>query len=498
LDSLYSQVSLALLTDLYEITMAYGYWKSGMKDVEAVFHLFFRKKPFNGGFTITSGLHGVIEFLKNYRFTPFDLEYLAGLNGVDNKPLFEKGFLDYLAGLKFTLDLDAVQEGEVVFPFEPLMRVKGSIIECQLLESPLLTLINFSTLISTKAARINLAAKGEPVIEFGLRRAQGIDGALTASRAAYIGGCSATSNVLAGAHYGIPVGGTMAHSWVMSFDSELESFKAYAKALPNNVIFLVDTYDTLEGVKNAIVVGKWLKENGHRLLAIRLDSGDLAYLSVQSRKLLDEAGFHDVQIMASNELEETIIADLKSQGAQIALWGVGTHLVTGYTQPALDGVYKLSAIRKEKGAWTYKIKLSEQMVKISNPGILQVRRFTHPEHGYVGDVIYDDEQTQVEEGCVMIDPFDKTRKKKLNHDLSSKDLLQPIFRKGKLVYQEPPLKDVRAYAQTELGKFDRSIKRFYNPHAYPVGLEQSLYELKIDLVEKIRQRKLKDESSPSS
>ena len=479
--------SLTLLTDLYEITMAYGYWKSRMIDVDAVFHLFFRKKPFHGGFTLASGLHNVIRYLKNFHFSTEDLDYLSTLKAEDHSPLFEEAFLDFLSKLEFNLDVDAVPEGEVVFPFEPLMRVQGSIIECQLLESALLTLTNFSTLISTKAARICLAAGEDPVIEFGLRRAQGVDGALTASRAAFIGGCTATSNVLAGKMYGIPVKGTMAHSWVMAFDTELEAFEAYAKAMPNNTLFLVDTYDTLEGVKLAIEVGLTLKKEGKRLLGIRLDSGDLAYLSIQSRKLLDEAGFTDAKILASNELEETLIADLKSQGAQIGVWGVGTNLVTGHTQPALDGVYKLSAIRRKGEEWQHKIKLSEQMTKISNPGILQVRRYSHPLHGYVGDVMYDI-KSDLQAGALMIDPFDKTRSKRFGPHQEARELLQPIFREGELVYQEPNIFEIRNYAIQELKKFDKSIKRFYNPHAYPVGMEKSLYEMKIALVEKIREQ----------
>ena len=282
------------------------------------------------------------------------------------------------------------------------------------------------TLIATKAARICLAAKGDSVIEFGLRRAQGIDGALTASRSAYIGGCHSTSNVLAGKLFGIPVKGTHSHSWVMVFDDELESFKSYAKCLPTNCVFLVDTYDTLDGVKKAIEVGKWLKANGYKMLGIRLDSGDLAYLSIRSREMLDEAGFSDAFILASNELDETIISELKRQGAQITVWGVGTNLVTAKNQPALDGVYKLSAIREPDGPWKYKLKLSEQLIKVSNPGILQVKRFgTQKEN--VADVIYDI-QTPLNQNCQIIDPLDSTKQKTIEGETSrGKDLLIPIF-----------------------------------------------------------------------
>ena len=306
--------SLSLLTDFYQITMAYGYWKAKVNSKEAVFHMFFRNNPFKGGFTIACGLEYVIDYLENFSFDKTDVAYLASLRGNDGKPVFEKGFLDYLGDLKFECDVDAVPEGTVVFPHEPLIRVQGPIIQSQILETVLLNIINFQTLIATKAARMLIASQGEPILEFGLRRAQGIDGALAASRAAYIGGCSATSNVLAGKLFGIPARGTHAHSWVMSFDDEIEAFKEYAKALPNNCVFLVDTYDTLEGVKRAVDAGKWLRRQGHELIGIRLDSGDLAYLSIEARKILDAEGFPDAKIIASNELDENIIVSLKTRG----------------------------------------------------------------------------------------------------------------------------------------------------------------------------------------
>lgn len=341
---LYGQ-SLALLTDLYQLTMSYAYWKMGLDRKEAVFHLFFRRHPFRGGFTVAAGLEWAIQFLNNFKFESSDLDYLATLKGANGEPLFEPAFFDYLAKMRFSCNVDAIPEGTVVFPYEPLVRVQGPLIQCQILESPLLNLINFSTLIATKAARICIAAQGDSVIEFGLRRAQGIDGSLTASRAAYIGGCDSTSSLLAGKLLDIPVKGTHSHSWIMVFDEELEAFQTYAKCMPDNCVFLVDTYDSLEGVKKAIEVGKWLREQGKKMLGIRLDSGDLAYLSIKTRQLLDEAGFKDAFIVASNELDETLISELKRQGAQIAVWGVGTHLVTAKDQPALDGVYKLSALR---------------------------------------------------------------------------------------------------------------------------------------------------------
>ena len=306
--------SSVLLTDLYQLTMAYGYWKSHRAHHEAVFHLHFRKPPFGGGYTIAAGLEPVIEWLQGFHFAPDDLAYLARIPGNDGKPIFEQAFLDHLGRMRLELDIEAVPEGTVVFPHQPLVRVRGPILQGQLLETALLCLVNFNTLIATKAARICQAAGSGPVLEFGLRRAQGLDGALSASRAAHIGGCASTSNVLAGKRYGIPVRGTHAHSWVMSFDDEEAAFEAYAQAMPNNCVFLVDTYDTLAGVRKAIRVGLRLRERGHELVGIRLDSGDLAWLSVEARKLLDEAGFPKALIVASNDLDERTIASIQQQG----------------------------------------------------------------------------------------------------------------------------------------------------------------------------------------
>lgn len=451
------------------------------------FFIFFsRRQPFKGGFTVAAGLESVIDYLQSWRFDLSDLDFLATLKDVRQEPLFEEAFLHYLQNISFECDVDAIQEGDVVFPFEPLIRVKGPIIQAQLLETPLLTLTNFASLIATKAARICLAAGDDPVLEFGLRRAQGIDGAMTASRSSFIGGCSATSNTLAGKLYGIPVRGTHAHSWVMAFDSELDAFKAYARALPNNVVFLVDTYDTLQGVKRAIVVAEWLKAQGRTFLGIRLDSGDMHYLSVESRKLLDAAGFPDAKIFASNELNEWLIADLKQQGAKITVWGVGTHLVTGFDHPALDGVYKLAAHRKNREeSWTYKLKLSEKMAKISDPGILQVRRFYHSQ-SCIADAIFD-LPTGMKERARIIDPVDSTRSRIVSSAMESRDLLLPIFREGRCCYQKPSLTAIQAFCKQELSKFDRGIKRFYNPHSYPVGLEESLYQLKCKLIDQMRE-----------
>jgi nicotinate phosphoribosyltransferase len=483
--SLYGQ-SLALLTDLYQLTMAYGYWKEQIAEKETVFHLHFRRNPFGSGFSIACGLESVIEYLERFAFTEDDLEYLASLTGNDGQPLFERAFLSYLRDLRLACDVDAMPEGTVVFPYEPLLRVQGPVIHCQLLETALLNLINFQTLIATKAARVNLAAHGESVLEFGARRAQGVDGALTASRAAYVGGCAATSNVLAGKLFGIPVRGTHAHSWVMLFDDEREAFQAYARAMPNNCVFLVDTYNTLDGVRHAVEVGKWLRERGHRMIGVRLDSGDLAYLSMEARKILDEGGFPDATIFASNDLDETVIGSLKEQGATITVWGVGTRLVTGYDQPALGGVYKLSAVREPGSAWRSKVKISEQTAKISNPGVQQVRRYCDENGTNTADVIYDID-TDLSHGCVIIDQLDPTKRRQISAKMRYTDLLVPVLRGGRRVYDPPPLAAVREAAQVSLAGFYAGIKRFVNPHLYFVGIEQSLQEQKTQLILQARQ-----------
>lgn len=473
--------SLSMLTDLYELTMAYGFWKNAMLETRAAFHLSFRKNPFHGGFAISSGLSSVIDFLETFRFTSADTDYLASLKGGDGSPLFSREFLDYLNDLRFECDVDAPPEGTVVFAHEPLLRISGPILQCQLVESLVLNLINFQTLIATKAARVVMAAEGDPVIEFGLRRAHGINGAISASRAAYVGGCTGTSNVLAGQKYGIPVTGTLAHSWIMAFDDELEAFDAFARAMPHNTILLVDTYNTLEGVKKAIEIGRRLRRDGHELAGIRLDSGDLAWLSQESRKLLDAAGFQNTAIAAANDLDEFIIASLKQQHAAITLWGVGTKLVTAYSQPALGGVYKLSAVQPAGEEWKYRIKLSEQAAKISNPGILQVRRFER-DGTFIGDMIYNI-MSPPEEKPMMIDPLDVTRRKTFDQTrTTSADLLVPIFRGGVRVYDPPPLEEIRTFAAAQLERVHFGSRRLVNPHQYPVGLEEKLHALKTQLV----------------
>lgn len=476
--------SMSLLTDLYQLTMAYGYWKSGKAEQEAVFNLYFRKHPFQGGFTVAAGLSSVIEYLQEYRFNEEDLAYIASLTGSDGNKLFDKGFIDYLRKMELKCSIDAIPEGTVVFPNEPLLRIQGPILQCQLLETPLLNLINFQSLVATKAARMRLIAKDDALLEFGLRRAQGPDGGVTASRAAYIGGFDATSNVLAGKLYGIPVKGTHAHSWVMSFDSELEAFETYAKHMPNNVTLLVDTYDSLNGVRHAVEVGKQLRANGHDLAGIRLDSGDLAYLSIEARKILDEAGFEKTNIVASNDLDEYIMDSLKIQGAKINVWGVGTKLVTAFDQPALGGVFKLAAIRAESGEWDYKLKLSEQAIKVSTPGIQQVRRFRDAS-GFVSDMIFNTETALIGK-ATMVDPYDFTKNRSFDESVHYEDLLVPVFAKGQLIYKLPSVHDTRARLQQQLAHFYKGIKRFVNPHTYPVGLEKELFDLKTNLIFKLR------------
>lgn len=468
-----------LLTDLYQLTMAYGYWKLNMHEREAVFHQIFRKNPFQGNYALTCGLATAIEFLQDWRFLPDDLQYLEGLRAPNGQPLFTLEFLNYLGSIRFNCDIDAIPEGTVVFPHEPLIRVKGPLLQAQLVESTLLNIINFQTLIATKASRVCRAAQGEPVLEFGMRRAQGPDGALSASRAAYVGGCAATSNVLAGKLFDIPVQGTHAHSWVTAFTDEKSAFEAYAKVMPQNCVLLVDTYDTLLGVKHAIEIGKSLQASGAALRGIRLDSGDMATLSIKARAMLDAAGFKDTKIIASNSLDEYAIKKLKQEGAQISVWGVGTHLTTAYDQPALDGVYKLSAIKDEVGQWVYKIKLSEQAIKISNPGIYQVRRFYRDDQQVV-DLMYDQE-LGVPESAFMHTLDDAGSDIQIKDVDRYTDLLVPVFRQGNLVYPQESIHMIRQRAQDNVEQFMSA----YSLGTYRVGLEKNLYELKQKLITEV-------------
>jgi len=486
LDDIYGG-SLALLTDLYQLTMAAGYWKAGVSEREAVFHLTFRRPPFGGGYAIAAGIGTALDYLRRFSFTPEDLAYLATLKDREGKPLFEAAFLAYLGEMRFSCTVDAVPEGGLVFAHEPILRVRGPILQAQLVETPLLTCLNFQTLIATKAARIAQVANG-PVLEFGLRRAHGFDGGLSATRAAYIGGVAGTSNVLAGKLMGIPVGGTHAHSWVMFHRDELESFRAYAAALPGNCTFLVDTYDTLDGVANAIVVARELRARGHELAGIRLDSGDLTYLSIEARRMLDEAGFPDAKIVASNDLDEHLIANIRDQGARIDLWGVGTKLVTAFDQPALGGVYKLGASRDAQGHWHDAIKLSEQPIKISNPGVLQVRRMRR-DGEYVGDVIFDSEH-----GCeepIVLHDIEDPRRVPLRpaHD-EAEDLLVTVIDRGRFLATNDrvALEAARARAARDLAMLSPRSKRFLNPQPYPVGLDGHVHRRKQQLIAEARAR----------
>jgi len=448
-----------LLTDLYQLTMGYGYWKQGTAEKRAVFHLFYRKAPFDQNAVISAGIRPAIEYLTNLEFTNEECAYLKSLNGADGKALFAYEYIDYLQQMKWQLNVKAVTEGDLVFPHAPILQVEGPLIQVQLVETALLNMINFQTLVATKAALICEAAEGDDVLEFGLRRAQGPDGGVSAARAAYIGGAVATSNVLAGMQHDIPVKGTHAHSWVMSHQDELEAFEQYAEAMPNNAVLLVDTYDTIEGIKKSINVGKKLREKGHDLLGVRLDSGDLTDLSIKARKLLDDAGFPDTRIVASNDLDNHTIKELKSKGAKIDTWGIGTKLVTAYDQPALGGVYKLAAIENPEGDWDYKIKLSNDLIKVSNPGKLQVFRQRDEDGNIVKDILFNEMEEDVQ---------------KFHNSGFDDLLLKEVINDGKCVSQKVSIHRTRDLALS-------SWKKRPNK-AEVLELSPALLELKKELV----------------
>jgi nicotinate phosphoribosyltransferase len=468
--------SLASLTDLYELTMAAGYVETGVADRETVFSMSFRSLPFGGGYAIAAGLDDALEILEALSFDGRDLSYLASLRGARGKPLFTPEFLDRLGSLTFTCDVEAIPEGTAVFPNEPLLRIRGPLLQAQIVESVMLTVIGFQTLVATKANRVVEAAGSSPVLEFGLRRSQGPDGAVSAARAAYIGGVAATSNVLAGRLFGIPVRGTHAHSWVQAFGDEQHAFDAYALAQPDNVTLLVDTYDSLAGVEHAIATGRKLRDRGGELAGIRLDSGDLAYLSVEARRMLDEAGFTETRIIASNDLDEHTIASLRAQGARVDIWGVGTRLDTCFDQPALGAIYKLTAICDGDGRWRYPVKVSEHSSKTSIPGILGVRRYVDSTNRFRADVIYDEELAEPEAGDVMVDPADALHRRHIEPDWRAVDIVMPVMRAGHRTGPAPSLEEMRARTRQQVSSLHTGIRRLLNPHTYPVGLEHRLHD----------------------
>lgn len=470
--------NLTMLTDLYQLTMMYGYYRRGMSEKTAVFDLFFRKAPDGGAYAIAAGLEQAIEYINNLCFDEEDISYLRSLK------LFDEGFFDILKDFSFTGEIYAVPEGTVVFPFEPLLRVKAPIMQAQLLETALLNLINHQTLIATKASRVVYAAEGNSVLEFGLRRAQGPDAGIYGARAAIIGGCSSTSNVLTGEMYGIPVKGTHAHSWVMSFDSELEAFRAYAKVFPESCLLLVDTFDTLRsGVPNAITVFEELRSSGYKPVGIRLDSGDLAYLSKKARSMLDAAGFPEAKIFASGDIDEWLIRDMKLQGARIDVWGVGTKLITSEGCSALGGVYKLSAELTD-GKVIPKIKVSDNVEKITNPGCKKLSRLYDKSTGKaIADLIMlDDETIDDSRSLTIFHPVDTWKRMYLTN-FRAKELMVPVYIDGQQVYQLPSLLEIQAYAKEELNTFWDETKRLINPQSYKVDLSQKLYDLKKALLE---------------
>ncbi len=475
-----------LLTDLYQLTMAQGYWECGKADTQACFHMFFRDYPFNGGYAVACGMAQLADLVDGFTFSEDDLEYLASIPAPGGGMLFKPEFIDYLRDFKLSVDIEAVAEGEIVFPYEPLVRVTGPIMECQLLETALLNCVNFETLIATKAARVCMAAEA-PVAEFGLRRAQGAAGGVWASRAAVVGGCASTSNVLAGKLFDLPVSGTHAHSWVMSFPDELSAFRAYAKAFPTNCVLLVDTYDVAQGIKNAITVGLEMRERGEKLTGIRIDSGDLSWLAKMARTMLDDTGLTDCGIVLSNDLDEYTIRSIRDEGAQVMSWGVGTKLATAYDQPSLGGVYKLSATREnDESAWIDHVKISESSAKLTTPGVLNVRRYYFEDGHIAGDMVFDT-NAAVNEGEVIVDPMDGLRRK----DLSGKtwrELLIPLARAGKTVLSEEFRSAKAAQMRTKQGlaTLDESQKRTLNPHTYPVGLDKDLFDRRRDLVAQLR------------
>ncbi|HIX14711.1 MAG TPA: nicotinate phosphoribosyltransferase [Candidatus Hungatella pullicola] len=479
-----SQRNLTLLTDLYELTMMQGYFKEKDANETVIFDAFYRSNPGGNGYAICAGLEQVIEYINNLHFDQEDIAYLKTTG------LFEDDFLDYLEHFRFSGDIYAIPEGTVVFPREPLVKIIAPIMEAQLIETALLNIINHQSLIATKTARVVYAANGDGVMEFGLRRAQGPDAGIYGARAAMIAGCIGTSNVLAGKMFHVPVKGTHAHSWIMSFPDELTAFRAYAKLYPSACILLVDTYDTLKsGVPNAIKVFTEMREAGIPLTfyGIRLDSGDLAYLSKKAKKMLDEAGFTDAVISASNDLDETLINSLKIQGAAINSWGVGTNLITSKDCPSFGGVYKLAAVLDKKtGQFMPKIKLSENAEKITNPGNKAIKRIYSKETGkIIADLIcLEGEKYEESNSLLLFDPIETWKKTHLApHTYTIRDLMVPVFQKGQCVYQSPSVMDIQAYCKRELDTLWDESRRLVNPHEVHVDLSNQLWHMKNQLLD---------------
>ncbi len=480
--------NLTLLTDLYELTMMQGYFKHKDRNETVIFDAFYRNNPCGGGYSIAAGLEQLIAYIKELHFSPEDIRYLDSLH------LFEKDFLDYLADFHFSGDIYAIPEGTVIFPREPLVKVIAPIMEAQLVETAILNIINHQSLIATKAARVCYAARGDGIMEFGLRRAQGPDAGIYGARAAVIGGCIGTSNVLCGQLFDVPVKGTHAHSWIMSFPDEYTAFKTYADLYPSACILLVDTYDTLKsGVPNAIRVFREMRKAGIPLTfyGIRLDSGDLAYLSKKARAMLDEAGFPDAVISASNDLDEYLIESLKAQGAAITSWGVGTNLITSKDNPAFGGVYKLAAVMGQDGEFIPKIKLSENTEKVTNPGNKTIYRVYEKDSGKIkADLIcLVGETFNEEEPLLLFDPLEPWKKTRLpGGSYNLRELLVPVFRKGKCCYESPKVMAIRDYCQKELSTLWDETKRFVNPHPIYVDLSQKLYDIKIALLDQMSEK----------
>ena len=479
-----SKRNLTLLTDLYELTMMQGYYEKGQNE-NVIFDVFFRQNPCNNGYSVCAGLDQVIDYTKNLHFTYDDVDYLRGLG------IFKEDFLHYLSGFHFSGDIYAIPEGTVVFPKEPLLKVVAPIMEAQLVETAILNIINHQSLIATKTSRIVFAANGDGIMEFGLRRAQGPDAGLYGARAAMIGGCVGTSNVLAGQMFDVPVMGTHAHSWIMSFPDEYTAFKTYAEMYPDNCTLLVDTYDTLKsGVPNAIRVFQEFKDAGKPLIkyGIRLDSGDLAYLSKEARKMLDEAGFPEATICASNDLDEFLLHDLKMQGAAIDSWGVGTNLITSKDCPSFGGVYKLAAIQNEEGEFVPKIKISENTEKITTPGNKTIYRIYEKASGKIkADLIcFADEVIDPKQDLLLFDPMDTWKKTKLaGGTYTVREILLPIFKNGECLYKSPTLKEIAAYCREEKDTLWDETKRLFYPHRVYVDLSQKLYAVKQSLLDQM-------------